>query len=600
MSHTHRTLKHAVHLVVLSLLTALCFAFSAGATQPGTITGDGVNLRSEPNTESQEVDVLNTGDTVSILDTSIEGWIKVSHATSDDIVVGYVSADLVEVGVETNETALVNNAGVTQTATISGGEVRLRQEPNTDSSILTLLEEGAVVTILDDTIDGWIKASYSNSDGSFVGFISSDYLFTNPMATGVTARNSIILRQEQSNTSPIVAILSSNSELDILDTLDGWYEVSSNGIVGYVQRELVSTENDSQCIGYATVTADALYLRSSPSTEADILTSLPTGVSFQITSNDTEGWYGAIFNGQSGYVSSDYITFSESLSSGYVQVTADVLSLRAGAGTDFAKLKVIPEGTLLTVSGTYGSWFQVTYDGYTGYVSGAYVSSTTEEGYQYYPDFVKVTGDGLSLRKESSTEGELMANIDEGVIVEVVDKDGDWFKVKYDGQVGYINGAYTVESDGPATVIVHESASSGSSGNRTSSSNSSSSSYEGGSTVSGGTGSAVADYACQFLGNPYVWGGTSLTNGCDCSGFVMQVYAHFGYTSLPHSSSAQRNYGQAVSLENIQPGDIVCYNHHVGIYVGNGKIISALGRNYGITYSSVTYKSIITIRRIFS
>ncbi len=108
----------------------------------------------------------------------------------------------------------------------------------------------------------------------------------------------------------------------------------------------------------------------------------------------------------------------------------------------------------------------------------------------------------------------------------------------------------------------------------------------------------MASYAVQFLGNPYVWGGTSLTNGADCSGFVMQVYAHFG-VSLPHSSSAQRNYGQSVSLSEIQPGDIVCYNHHVGIYVGDGTIISALGSNYGITYSSVTYKDIITIRRIF-
>ena len=103
----------------------------------------------------------------------------------------------------------------------------------------------------------------------------------------------------------------------------------------------------------------------------------------------------------------------------------------------------------------------------------------------------------------------------------------------------------------------------------------------------------------SFTVTPMCGACASLTGGVDCSGFVMQVYAHFGY-SLPHSSSAQRSYGQSVSLSDIQPGDIVCYNHHVGIYVGNGQIISALGKNYGVTYSSVTYKSIITIRRIFS
>ena len=152
------------------------------------------------------------------------------------------------------------------------------------------------------------------------------------------------------------------------------------------------------------------------------------------------------------------------------------------------------------------------------------------------------------------------------------------------------------EEEAAAADDSSDSGSSSDAGSSSSGSGGSSSSGSG--NVSSGNGSAVVDYAMQFLGNPYVWGGTSLTNGCDCSGFVMQVYAQFGY-SLPHSSSAQRNYGQSVSLEDIQPGDIVCYNHHVGIYVGDGTIISALGEKYGITYSDVNYKSIITIRRIF-
>ncbi|MCD8190796.1 MAG: C40 family peptidase [Clostridiales bacterium] len=101
------------------------------------------------------------------------------------------------------------------------------------------------------------------------------------------------------------------------------------------------------------------------------------------------------------------------------------------------------------------------------------------------------------------------------------------------------------------------------------------------------------------MGNPYVWGGTSLTNGCDCSGFVKSVFAHFGI-SLPHSSSAIRSYGKAVSYSEMQVGDVVCYSGHVGIYAGNGKLLSALGKKYGITYCSVNYKSIITIRRMTS
>lgn len=601
MSRIHRTLKRELTLFLTVFLLAVCLSFSASASQPGSVLGDSVRLRREPSTSADVVGVLNRGDTLEILDSSTEGWLKVSHTDANgESHTGYLARELVSVGAAAGD-AEVNHAGVTQTATITGGGVRLRGDASTDASVLTLISDGEVVTILDDSTEDWVKVSYSGPDGNFTGFIASDYLFVNPMATGVPARSSVILRAEADSCSDILGILAADTQLDIMDSLDDWYKVSAGDLTGYVEKRLVTTENDSGCIGYGTVTADSLYLRQEPSTDADGLTGLPNGTTFQITSNDTEGWYGAIFNGKSGYVSAEYVAFSEGVNSGYVQVTASSLSLRAGAGTAFAKLALIPEGTVLPVCGTYGSWYQVTYNGYTGYVSGAYVSATTESGYQHYPDFAQITATSLTLRKEPNTSSDSLAKIASGVVVAVSDKTGGWYKVSYDGKAGYIDASYTTESNGPATVISHSSSSSrgNSTGNRTSSSAGSSASYEGGSTVGGGSGSSVASYACQFLGNPYVWGGTSLTNGCDCSGFVMQVYAHFGY-SLPHSSSAQRGYGQSVSLENIQPGDIVCYNHHVGIYVGGGKIISALGKNYGITYSSVTYKSIITIRRIFS
>lgn len=125
---------------------------------------------------------------------------------------------------------------------------------------------------------------------------------------------------------------------------------------------------------------------------------------------------------------------------------------------------------------------------------------------------------------------------------------------------------------------------------------------EGSESVGSASGQAVANYACQFIGNPYKWGGTSLTNGADCSGFVMSVYAHFG-VSLPHSSSAMRSVGYGVSVSDMQPGDIVCYSGHVGIYVGNNTIVNASNsKPYpagGIKYTSATYKSILAVRRIF-
>ncbi len=116
--------------------------------------------------------------------------------------------------------------------------------------------------------------------------------------------------------------------------------------------------------------------------------------------------------------------------------------------------------------------------------------------------------------------------------------------------------------------------------------------------VSNGSGQAVANYACNFIGNPYVWAGTSLTNGCDCSGFVMSVYAHFG-VYLPHSSGNLRSSGYGVSYSQAQPGDIMCYSGHVGIYIGGGQIVNAIDEAHGIGISSATYAPILAVRRIF-
>jgi len=116
---------------------------------------------------------------------------------------------------------------------------------------------------------------------------------------------------------------------------------------------------------------------------------------------------------------------------------------------------------------------------------------------------------------------------------------------------------------------------------------------------SGGSaeGRAVADYGLQFVGNPYVYGGTSLTNGADCSGFVQQVYKHFGY-SLPRSSSEQRSAGREVSYSEAQPGDLICYAGHVAIYIGNGQIVHASTPTTGIKVGTATYRTILSVRRI--
>ena len=110
-------------------------------------------------------------------------------------------------------------------------------------------------------------------------------------------------------------------------------------------------------------------------------------------------------------------------------------------------------------------------------------------------------------------------------------------------------------------------------------------------------GKQVAKYACQFVGNPYVPGGTSLTNGADCSGFTFRVYSDFGY-KLPRTSYEQRSAGRGVSYSEAQPGDLICYSGHVALYIGDGKIVHASTQKTGIKIGNAQYREILAVRRI--
>ena len=160
------------------------------------------------------------------------------------------------------------------------------------------------------------------------------------------------------------------------------------------------------------------------------------------------------------------------------------------------------------------------------------------------------------------------------------------------------NGAQQTTGDDPAQVDTGDDAQTTDpgtvdTGKGTDSMNAGAGAVTGGS----GVGQQAANYACNFVGNPYKFGGTSLTNGTDCSGFTQAVYAHFGI-SLPRDSYSQRSCGTEVSYANAQPGDIICYAGHVALYLGNGQIVHASTERTGITYGSATYRTILSVRRV--
>ena len=222
---------------------------------------------------------------------------------------------------------------------------------------------------------------------------------------------------------------------------------------------------------------------------------------------------------------------------------------------------------------------------------------------EYENNTVTVTASVLNVRDSQGTDAQILTQIMENEQYQVTGDPVDgWYPVKVGDIDGWVSGSYVTEETSyfygetkeeeeeriaeekaaEERKAAQEAAAKASAGSRT-----------------GTVGQAVIDYACQFVGNPYVWGGTSLTDGADCSGFVQSVYAHFGI-SLPRTTYDMVNSGYAVSYEEAQPGDLILYGDcsHVGLYMGDGNIVNALNSDKGICICSATYTNIYAVRRV--
>ena len=288
------------------------------------------------------------------------------------------------------------------------------------------------------------------------------------------------------------------------------------------------------------------------------------------------------------------------------------LRVRAEASTDAEIVGKLYPYAVAHVVERGEEWSKVESGSVSGYVANEFLMFGDEAGAyitENYKYCASVEVPALNVRQDQSTESECIGSVTGGQELDVLGETDEWVEIQYnDDTVGYVAKEFVeVGWNYPTAMTLEEEqamieaalAEKAAKAAQTITRSSEIAVLPPVNTSAEGLalGQQIASYACQFVGNPYVYGGSSLTNGTDCSGFTMAVYAQFGY-SLSHSSAVQMSQGTAVSLDAVQPGDIICYSGHVGLYIGGGQIVHASTESTGIIISNMYYTSPIGARRI--
>lgn len=336
------------------------------------------------------------------------------------------------------------------------------------------------------------------------------------------------------------------------------------------------------------VTDNRVNLRSGASTEYEIIAKVDSGEVLEVTAKDGS-WYQVVSNDQSAYISEDYFKVTEADGSA-IDTNVNVRNLPS---TNSATVAKINTGDTVVITGQTSDWYQVKrQNGDTAYIYKTFIESAgsdlipvIDESELVSVYAVVSSNSGINLRTQPTTSSDILTVLPLNTVIDIIELGEEWVKVRTETDVeGYLNTQFIEIKTGEKPTSIY----------------------------TGTPGEQVVAYAKQFLGTPYSWGGTDLSGGVDCSGFVYSVMGYFDI-SLNRSSYCMVNDGIYVAKENLMPGDLVFFDttgendgniSHVGIYIGNGEIIhsSSSKKTWGVTINSLSEdyyeRTFVTCRRV--
>lgn len=396
---------------------------------------------------------------------------------------------------------------------------------------------------------------------------------------------SVNVRSGPSTSSSVIATANAGDVVVIEGNSNNFHKVVLNGQEGYIADDFLSYSNSADGnFGTAYITGSDVNVRSTADTSGAVVTTAQAGTPVEVIGVNGR-WYKVRVNGQTGYVSGPYVSYSSTGSSAASSGSGSAVSgsavsgsnassevryikgsnvrLRSGPSTSSGIICTCNNGAMVTLNSVSNGWAYVTTsDGKTGYVAAAYLSYSPLSEYnapaQTQSSTGYIKGSNVRVRSGPSTSYSILTTLNNGTPVTVTSQNGSWTGINCNGTSGYVSSVY-ISSTKPVVAT---------------------------NTAASSKGQQIANTAVQYVGYPYVYGGSD-PSGFDCSGFVKYIFGLYGITTNRVAEDQALN-GYAVSRSELQPGDIICFSSgsgyigHVGIYIGNGQFVHACNSETGV------------------